>query len=81
MTASALIIALVFAGLILFGTIYTVRVIAMGPPPEPDPDAVHEVEAHYRCSVCGMRLTVTHLQDAAPDPPRHCREEMEPVPV
>ena len=73
------IIALVIGLAILFGTLYTVRIIAMGPPPEPDPEAVHEVEAHYRCTVCGMRLTVTHLQEAAPDPPRHCREDMEPI--
>jgi hypothetical protein len=78
---TAVIIALVFASIILFGTLYTVRVIAMGPPPEPDPEAIQEVEAHYRCSVCGMRVTVTHQQDAAPDPPRHCREDMEPIPA
>ncbi len=66
---------------IVVGTLYTVRLIAMGPPPEPDPEAIHEVEAHYRCSVCGMRVTVTHLQDAAPDPPKHCREEMDPIPA
>ena len=74
-------IAVVIGLAILVGTLYTVRFIAMGPPPEPDPEAIHEVEAHYRCSVCGMRLTVTHLQDAAPDAPRHCREDMDPVPV
>jgi len=73
------IIALVIGLAILFGTLYTVRIIAMGPPPEPDPEAVYEVEAHYRCTVCGMRRTVTHLQEAAPDPPRHCREDMEPI--
>ena len=76
---SAVIIGTVVGLLILLGTLYTVRMIAMGPPPEPDPEAIHEVEAHYRCSVCGMRLTVTHLQDAAPEAPKHCREEMEPV--
>ena len=81
MTVTAVIIALVVGSTILLGTIYTVRVIAMGPPPEPDPEAIEEVEAHYRCSMCGMRLTVTHQQDAAADPPRHCREEMEPIPV
>lgn len=81
MTVTALIIATVVGSIILFGTIYTVRVIAMGPPPEPDPEAIEEVEAHYRCSVCGMRLTVTHRQDAAPEAPRHCREDMEPLSV
>jgi len=73
------IIAVVIGLAILLGTLYTVRIINMGPPPEPDPEAVYEVEAQYRCTVCGMRLTVTHLQDAAPEPPKHCREEMEPT--
>jgi hypothetical protein len=53
--------------------------IASGPPPNPDPDAVKEVAVDYRCSLCGMRLTVTHAQDAVPDPPKHCREEMDLV--
>jgi len=73
-------IAVIIGLAILAGTIYTVRAIANGPPPEPDPEAIYEVEAHYGCSVCGMRLTVTHLQDAAPDPPKHCREEMDSIP-
>jgi uncharacterized protein (UPF0254 family) len=72
-------IAVVVGAVIFVGTVVVVRMIANGPPPEPDPDSVHEVEANYRCSVCGMRLTVTHLQDAAPEPPKHCREEMDPV--
>jgi hypothetical protein len=70
----------VAVGLAIFvGTVLIVGMIANGPPPEPDPDTVHEVEVDYRCSICGMRLTVTHQQDAAPDPPKHCREVMDPV--
>ncbi len=76
---TAVIIAAVIGLAILFGTIATVRALAMGPPPEPDPDAVQEVEVHYRCSVCGMQVIVTLLQDGASDPPRHCSEDMEPV--
>jgi len=72
-------IAVVVGAVIFVGTVVVVRMIANGPPPEPDPDSIHEVEANYRCSVCGMRLTVTHLQDAAPAPPKHCREEMDPA--
>ncbi len=64
---------------IFVATVAIVRMIANGPPPEPDPDAVHEVATDYRCSVCGMRLTVTHLQDGVPDPPKHCREAMDLV--
>ena len=54
----------IIVGLAIFvGTIAIVRMIANGPPPEPDPDLVHEVEVDYRCSICGMRLTVTQQQD------------------
>jgi hypothetical protein len=49
-------------------------------PEDPDPDAVQEVAVDYRCVVCGMRLTVTHAQDAEIEAPRHCREQMVEVP-
>ena len=69
-------------GVLLFvGAVLTARMIASGPPPEPDPADIHEVDAHYRCSVCGMQLTVTHAQDAEVEPPRHCREDMDPIEV
>ena len=54
-----------------------IRVLATPVPAEPDPDEIVEVERHYRCSVCGMRLTVTHAQGDDVSAPRHCREEME----
>ncbi len=62
--------------LILVATWWTVRFIASGPPPEPDPNAIEEVEAHYRCTVCGMNLVVTYAQGDDDQAPRHCREEM-----
>lgn len=56
-----------------------VRLLARPGPEEPDPDAVVEVEAAFRCTVCGLRLTVTHAQGDEIAAPRHCREEMEPA--
>jgi hypothetical protein len=46
-------------------------------PADPDPDQVVEVAMDYRCSVCGLHLTVTRAQGADISPPRHCHEEME----
>ena len=64
-------------GIALFAAaVYLVRLLATPQPPEPDPDEIQEVEASYKCIVCGLRLTVTHAQDEAHDAPKHCREEM-----
>ena len=64
-------------GIVLFATaVYVVRLLATPLPPEPDPEAVLEISSDYRCSVCGLRLTVTHAQGAEHAAPRHCREEM-----
>lgn len=65
--------------LIFWATLRVVRMIGEGPPPEPDLDAVEEVEESYLCTVCGMQLTVTYAQGGYPEPPRHCREDMVPV--
>ena len=74
-----LLVGIAIGAVIFLGTLWTVRLIEFGPPPEPDPDAVRDVDISYRCSVCGMQLTVTQAQDAEVDPPRHCREEMVPL--
>ena len=58
---------------------WAVRLLATPGPEEADPDAVIEVDAPFLCSVCGLRLTVTHAQGDEVDAPRHCREVMEPA--
>lgn len=64
-------------GVAIFGvSLWAIRLLATPPPPEPDPDDVKAVDAHFRCTICGMRLVVTHAQDEEPEAPRHCREEM-----
>lgn len=65
-------------GMVIFGIgRRAVRLLATPGPGEPDPDAVVEVHREYRCTVCGMRLTVTHAAGEDLAPPRHCREPME----
>lgn len=64
-------------GLAIFGgSLWAIRLLATPPPPEPDPDDVVETAIDYRCSVCGMQLTVTRAHDTSTAAPRHCREEM-----
>ena len=72
-------IAVAIGAIVLGISLWVIRALATLPPPEPDPEAVVEVAVDYRCSVCGMRLTVTQAQDGTQIPPRHCREQMAPV--
>ena len=65
---------------ILGAGVWAVRLLAHPVPPEPDEADLVEVAVDYRCTVCGMRLTVTQVQGEETSPPRHCREEMELVP-
>jgi len=64
---------------ILGAGVWAVRLLAYPVPPEPDEADLLEVAVDYRCTVCGMRLTVTQVQGEETSPPRHCREEMELV--
>ncbi len=45
-------------------------------PESPDPADVSETIEHYRCSTCGMELTLTVRSNTETAPPRHCRDEM-----
>jgi hypothetical protein len=62
-------------------SLWVIRLLATPPPEEPDPADLVEVERRYHCTVCGLRLTVTHTQDEEAKAPRHCMEEMDEVPV
>lgn len=69
-------IAFLLGAAILAFTIWSIRFIASGPPPDPEIDDIHEVDVPYVCTVCGLSLTITQAQDGDISPPRHCREEM-----
>ena len=71
-------IVILVAIAIFAAAVWMANLIGMPVPDEPDPDDVTEVDVSYRCTVCGMRLTVTHAQDDDAAAPRHCREEMVP---
>jgi hypothetical protein len=74
------VIAVAIGVAIIAVTLWVIRLLLTPQPDDPDPDDVQEVAVDYRCVVCGMRLTVTHAQDAELDAPRHCREDMVEVP-
>ncbi|MEE8407472.1 MAG: hypothetical protein V3S32_10020 [Acidimicrobiia bacterium] len=73
------IVIAVVIGLIIWRV--SMRVINMlsTPPQELDPSDVIEVDQDYKCSVCGAELTMRAVNIQEDKPPRHCREEMDPV--
>ena len=71
--AAAMGVAILLAGR------WAIRLLATPVPEDADPDDVVEVDAPFLCTVCGLRLTVTHAQGDDVSAPRHCREAMEPV--
>ena len=71
------IISIAIAVGIFAASMWAIRLLAIPGPEEPDPDEIAEVDVDYRCTVCGLRLTVTHAQvDDEMTAPRHCRETM-----
>lgn len=57
----------------------TLRMLST-PPPEVDPEDIIEVEEQdFRCSVCGTEVTLKVANAQEMSPPKHCREEMNPV--
>ncbi|MEY2433297.1 MAG: hypothetical protein QOC92_3022 [Acidimicrobiaceae bacterium] len=50
------------------------------PVPEPPPPGeLRKVKLVYRCSICGTELRMTAANDAVPEPPRHCQDDMDLV--
>jgi hypothetical protein len=76
--AVRVLIALVACVLIYLLAVRIIRTMMAPPPPdEPDMSKVEPVDFRYRCMVCGTEVTMTGSPDAAaPDAPRHCREDM-----
>jgi hypothetical protein len=78
-TAFDVVLAFALGYLIWRGSLAVIRMLST-PPPEVDPDDVVTVDQGYRCTVCGAELTMTAVNLAEDKPPRHCREDMIPVP-
>ena len=76
MPIGTVIIAILLGVGIMMVSLWAIRMLATPVPEGPDPDDVVEVAMDYTCTLCGMRLTVTHAQGEEMTAPRHCREEM-----
>ena len=52
------------------------------PPPAPAPAGeLRRVKFLYRCELCGTEVRMTTAIEENPDPPRHCMEAMEFLPI
>lgn len=59
--------------------VWILRGLAQPLPGPPPPGEMRKVNLGYRCGVCGVELKLTASPNEAPEPPRHCMEEMELV--
>ncbi len=48
-------------------------------PPELDTEDVVEISQSFICNKCGTELTINRQSVVANEPPKHCKEAMEPL--
>ena len=48
-------------------------------PPELDTDDVVEISQSFRCNKCGTELTINRQSVVVNEPPKHCKDLMEPL--
>ena len=48
-------------------------------PPELDTEDVVEISQSFLCNKCGTQLTVNRQSIVANEPPKHCKDEMQPL--
>jgi hypothetical protein len=74
-----LVVAVVLFLVIMRVGLSILRGLARPLPPPPPPGELRRVNLRYRCGVCGVELKMTSAPDEDPEPPRHCREDMQLV--
>ena len=78
---SNVLIAVIAAAVLLRVGVGVLRALAT-PPPAPAPAGeLRRVKFLYRCELCGTEVRMTTAAEENPDPPRHCMEAMELLPI
>ena len=78
---SNVLIAVVTAAVLFRVGMGVLRALAT-PPPAPAPAGeLRRVKFLYRCELCGTEVRMTTATEENPDPPRHCMEAMELLPI
>lgn len=72
-----LVIAILIAVVLIRIGLFVLRSLATPVAEPPPPGELRKVNLRYRCSLCGAEARVTLAADQAPEPPRHCMEDME----
>lgn len=68
----------VLIGYVIFKVgIGMLRTLGTPLPPPPPPGELRKVDLRYRCTLCGAEVRLTLANDALPEAPRHCQEEMD----
>ena len=68
-----------FIGIVIFRFLRNSISSLASIPPELDTDDDVEISQSFICNKCGTELTINRLSVVANEPPKHCKEAMEPV--
>ena len=72
-------IAVMIAYAVLRLGLAMLRNLARPLPEPPEAGTLRKVKIEFRCSICGSEVRMTVAPDEDPEPPRHCRDEMDLV--
>ncbi len=75
-----LFVAFLIAAVIWRTGFWMLRTFGTVPPAPPPPGELRRIKMNYRCSLCGAEARITLAPTEAPEPPRHCMEDMDFVP-
>ena len=68
-----------FIGVIIFRFLRNSISSLASIPPELDTDDVVDISQSFICNKCGTELTINRQSVVANEPPKHCKEAMEPI--
>ena len=68
-----------FIGIVIFRFLRNSISSLASIPPELDTDDVVEISQSFRCNKCGTELTINRQSVVVNEPPKHCKDLMEPL--
>jgi hypothetical protein len=69
----------IFIGVLIFRFLRNSISSLASIPPELDTEDVVEISQSFLCNKCGTQLTVNRQSVVANEPPKHCKDEMQPL--